>query len=478
MTGESTGPLWQGRFSKPPAASLVELSHSIHFDRRLWREDLAATAAHAKALEQAGLLSPSEAAEVIGALDEAVPAFEQDRFEFDASDEDVHSAVERYLTAKLGDLGARIHAGRSRNDLAVTDLRLWLKARIVEIGGLLLGLERSLVDQASEHRDSLAPGYTHLQRAQPILLAHHFLAHFFALGRDFGRMAVAHLNADMSCLGAAAFAGTTLPIDPASTAERLGFARVFDNSADAVADRDFALEFLAAAAILGVHLSRLGEEIVLWTSQEFAVATLDDAYATGSSIMPQKKNPDVAELVRAKSARVTGNLVHLLGVMKGLPLAYNRDLQEDKEPIFDTVDSLSLALPALAGALKSMDFDRVRLQAAASSGNSGATDLAEALVGEGVPFRTAHEAIGKLVGFAAGEGRSITGMSEKELSSFHPLLKKGMLEILDPRTSVGRRASHGGTAPERIHEQMESAKRIMAEQESWLRDADSSLSKS
>lgn len=470
MTGRSEGPLWKGRFSKTPASSLVELSYSIGFDRRLWREDITATEAHARALERAGLLTSSEADRIKQSLNEAVAAFEQNRFEFHHSDEDVHSAIERYLTDALGDLGARIHAGRSRNDLTVTDLRLWLKRRIVEIETLLHDLQQTLLAKAAEYRDCIAPGYTHLQRAQPILLAHHLLAHFFALERDFRRLSEAYVTTDMSCLGAAAFAGTSLPIDPVITAEQLGFENVFDNSADAVADRDFALQFLAAGAILAVHLSRICEEIVLWTSAEFGFAALDDAHATGSSIMPQKKNPDVAELIRAKAARVTGNLVHLLGAMKGLPLAYNRDLQEDKEPVFDTADSLSAALAALAEGLRHMRFEPERLAQAAAAGNSGATDLAEALVMQGVPFRTAHETVGKLVAVAAAQGMELADLPPGQLQDFHPQLRPDMLAALDPMSCVRARTSHGGTAPEKVEEQLDKARSLMAVQAQWLDD--------
>lgn len=462
------GPLWKGRFSTTPASSLARLSHSIGFDRRLWREDITATGAHSRALHRAGVLTAPQVDEIASVLNEAAAAFESGSFPFHASDEDVHSAVERYLIEKLGDLGARIHAGRSRNDLTVTDLRLWLKGRIAAIARSVNDLEKVLLGKAREYVDCVAPGYTHLQRAQPVLLAHHLLAHFFPLHRDFDRMRQAYAATDVSCLGAAAFAGTTLPLDVKATAEDLRFAGVFENSADAVADRDFALQFLSAGAILGVHLSRLGEEIVIWTSHEFRFAALDDAYATGSSIMPQKKNPDAAELVRAKAARISGNLVHLLGVMKGLPLAYNRDLQEDKEPVFDTVDSLSAALGALAGAIETMTFDRERLEAAAGSGNSGATDLAESLVAEGVPFRIAHEVLGKLVASAAAEGKELSQVPAEDLANYHPDLKPHMLGMLDPRTSVNARLSHGGTAPARVAEQIEKAQELIEEQARWL----------
>lgn len=463
-----TGALWKGRFAKGPSEALARLSVSLHYDSRLWPQDIRATRAHAGALQRAGLISADEQVTLGRALDRAAAAFTSGAFEFNPADEDIHSALERYLTAELGELGAKIHAGRSRNDLVVTDFRLWLKQAIPEIAGGVLELQHVLLRRAQEHRDTLAPGYTHLQRAQPILLAHHLLAHGFALARDFDRLAGAYRRADVSCLGASAFAGTTLPLDPVATATELGFSSVFDNSADAVGSRDFALEFLSAAAIAATQLSRIGEEMVLWTSSEFAFATLDDAFATGSSIMPQKKNPDIAELVRAKSARITADLMHLLGVVKGLPLAYNRDLQEDKEPVFDAADSLTLSLSALAGALDTLVFDKDRLAEAAGGGGSSATDLAEALVMKGVPFRHAHEAVGRLVAIAATAGKPLQELSEEDLAGVHPSLVVSMVHELGPRRSVNSRSSHGGTSPERVAEQIERFQVLLKTQKVWL----------
>lgn len=464
-----SGPLWKGRFSKPPSEALAELSRSVHFDSRLWRQDIACGRAHAANLRRAGLIGRRDEKDLNAGLDAAARAFEEGTFRFDAADEDVHSALERFLTDELGDTGARIHAGRSRNDLVVTDLRLWLKDRIVELAQGVQDLQSALLGKCRQYPDSVMPGYTHLQRAQPVLLSHHLLAHAFVLSRDFDRLAGAYRRADVSGLGAAAFAGTTLPLDPVKVGKDLGFSAVFDNSADAVGSRDFALEFLSAAAIAAVQLSRIGEEVVLWTSAEFGFATLDDEFATGSSIMPQKKNPDVAELVRGKSARVTADLVHLLGVLKGLPLAYNRDLQEDKEPVFDAADSLGLSLSALAGALGSIVFHPDRMEEAAAGGAAGATDLAEALVVKGVPFRRAHEAVGRLVALAAASGKGLSQCSAEELESVHPELEPAMLARLDPRSSVEARSSHGGTAPKRVAEQIGRLEELMAGQADWLR---------
>ncbi len=463
-----TGPLWKGRFGQGPSEALAKLSSSLPFDSRLWEQDVAATRAHARALFRANILEEPELDQIGRALDEVVALFESESFEFDPSDEDIHSAIERFLITVLGDTGAKIHAGRSRNDLVVTDLKLWLKATLPRIARLIHELQEALYRQAREHTTTLMPGYTHLQRAQPVVLAHHLLAHAFALCRDFERIIGAYRRADVSSLGAAAFAGTTLGTDVKATARDLGFTKAFDNSADAVAARDFALEFLAAAAILGVNLSRIGEEIVLWTTSEFSFATLDDAYSTGSSIMPQKKNPDVGELVRAKSARLTANLVHLLGVVKGLPLSYNRDMQEDKEPVFDAADTLESTLGALCGAIQTLVFHPERMQDALRESDSGATDLAEALVVVGVPFREAHEAIGKLVARMQASGRGLKEATAEDLSQSHAKLDASMLELMKPETAVSRRNSHGGPSPDRIAEQFAKIEVLLDEEERWI----------
>ncbi|MGH2704025.1 MAG: argininosuccinate lyase [Actinomycetota bacterium] len=461
-------PLWGGRFGRGPADALLAFSVSLRYDRRLWPQELQVTAAHARALERAGLLDGVERASIEEALEEARKLFEEEAFPFDSADEDIHSAVERFLIARLGETGRKIHAGRSRNDLVATDLRLWVKEAARQIARGVHELEEALYRQAREHQEVLAPGYTHLQRAQPVLLPHLLLAHAFALSRDFERIIAVYRRADVSALGAAAFAGTTLPLDAPATARDLGFARTFDNAADAVSDRDFVLELLAAGAILGVHLSRLAEEIVLWTSQEFGFATLDDAWATGSSIMPQKRNADVAELTRAKAARLTANLVHLLGVMKGLPLTYNRDLQEDKEPAFDTADTLVNALTALRGALLTMRFHPDRLEAAAGGGFTTATDVAEALVLKGMPFREAHEVVGRLVGAAAAAGKDLAALGAEELAVVDARVSTELVASADVRRSVGARRSHGGTAPSRIAEQLARIEAVMDDQERWL----------
>ncbi|MFN2610593.1 MAG: argininosuccinate lyase [Actinomycetota bacterium] len=460
--------MWGGRFSKPPSSETAAFTHSLSFDIQMWAEDIEVTRAHAHALERAEILTQDETQEISAALDQAAGEFEEGTISFEPTDEDIHTVVERYLTEKLGATGAKIHAGRSRNDLVVTDLRLWLKRRIPRVARGIHEVQEALYRLAREHEDVLAPGYTHLQRAQPVLLPHILLAHGFALARDFERTIAAYRHTDVSTLGAAAFAGTSLATDAPATAIDLGFARVFDNAADAVSDRDFALEFMAAAAILGVHLSRLGEDIVIWTTSEFGFASLDDSFATGSSIMPQKKNPDIAELARAKSARLTADLVHLLGAMKGLPLTYNRDLQEDKEPLFDSVGTTLLVLGTMKGMLNTMKFDTQRLLEAAEGGASSATDIAESLVRKGVAFRDAHHAVGRLVALAAEQGVDIGEVTLSDAQLIHPSIYEEMLGKLDARSSVERRDSHGGTSPRRIAEQFARYEALVDDEERWL----------
>jgi argininosuccinate lyase len=365
----------------------------------------------------------------------------------------VHVAVERVLTERLGSLGARVHAGRSRNDLIATDLRLWVKEAARDLAEGARELARALADRAEEHADAVMPGYTHLQRAQPVTLAQHLLAHAFALERDAARLARAAAAADRSSLGAAALAGTTLSLDPAETAAELGFESTFDNSIDAVADRDFALEFLSACLSGAVHVSRLGEDIVLWTTEEFGFATPDDAYATGSSIMPQKRNPDVAELARAQAGRVLGDLVALATVLKGLPLAYNRDLQQDKPPVFDAFDALAPALTAMTGMVRTMRFDTEKIRGAAD-GFALATDLAEHLVGTGVPFREAHERVAKIVHALEADGRTFEDVAPDEWATLDPGLGPEAAEILRSESAVHRRTTPGGPSPDSVAEQL------------------------
>lgn len=451
--GLTTGPLWAGRFSEGPSEQAIAFTRSIEFDVRLAPYDLRATAAHVEALVEAGILDGAEAAKVAGQLRQIEHEIEAGTFQWPDGDEDVHSAIERALIERLGPTGAKVHVGRSRNDLVVTDLRLWTMNAAATLAGKATTLAAALTDRAEANRDVVMPGYTHLQQAQPILLAHHLLAHAFPLVRDAERLLRARDAADVSALGAGALAGSTvlLPVD--AMARRLGFSRVFDNSIDAVSDRDFALEFLSACVILSVHLSRLAEDIILWVTEEFGFAELPEAHATGSSIMPQKRNPDVAELVRAKAGRVLGDLVTLATAMKGLPLAYGRDLQEDKEPLFDALATLGGALTAMTALARDLAFDHERMGAAAD-GFLLATDLAEHLVASGMPFREAHRLVGEIVAQLDKEGRTFADVAADEWRRWSPLLGPDVAAMLTPEVAVSRRATPGGTSPHSVQEQM------------------------
>ncbi|MGH9134814.1 MAG: argininosuccinate lyase, partial [Ilumatobacteraceae bacterium] len=394
----STGStLWHGRFGTAPAEALLAYTVSLPFDRRLWSDDIAGSRAHVRGLARAEIITDAERDEVLAALDQVHEELAEGRFEYLPSDEDIHTAVERRVTELAGASGAKLHTARSRNDQVATDLRLWAKRELMAVARALSELQSVLLGRAIDAGAVYLPGYTHLQRAQPVLLAHQLLAHGWALGRDVDRLLATIERLDVSPLGAGALAGTSLPIDPAWTAAELGFSGPFTNSLDAVSDRDFVAEALFDLALIGVHLSRLGEEWVLWTTEEFGFARLDDAYATGSSMLPQKKNSDIAELARGKSGRLIGNLTALLTTLKGLPLAYNRDLQEDKEPLFDSVDQVGAAVVALAGMIATATFVPERMQAAADIETAAATDLAEWLVRTGTPFREAHAVVGALV---------------------------------------------------------------------------------
>jgi argininosuccinate lyase len=453
----ASGRLWGGRFAEGPSAAAWALGRSVDFDSRLWRDDLAGSHAHLAELERLELVTAQQRERIAEALDAIAAEFADGVFEFTESDEDLHGAVERRLIELAGEDGGRLRAGRSRNDQIATDLRRYLLRTIrTGIVPAVSAVQVALIDQAERALDVVAPGYTHLQRAQPVTVAHHLLAHAWALERDVGRLRDAAARMDASALGAGALAGTTLPLDPQRYAAALGFSGVVPNSMDAVADRDFAVEFLAAAAMLGVHLSRLGEEIVLWTTTEFGWARLGEAFSTGSSIMPQKRNPDVAELVRGKTGRLVGDLIALLITLKGLPLTYNRDLQEDKEPVFDAVDTLRLAVPAMAGAVASLVFDRDGLGAKAADGFALATDIAEALVGVGVPFREAHERVGRFVAECERAERTLDDAAG-ELPRAFPELDDGtgdLASLLAPDRAVARRSSAVGPAPASVRKQV------------------------
>ncbi len=446
--------LWGGRFGAGPSEALARLSVSVHFDWRLAPYDLAASRAHARVLHAAGLLDDGERDQMLAALDDLSAAVRSGVFRPTADDEDVHTALERGLLERVGALGGKLRAGRSRNDQVATDLRLYLRDAARQVAARVAELETALIGLAEQHRGTAMPGMTHLQHAQPVLLAHHLLAHVHALKRDVERLQDWDKRAALSPLGAGALAGSSLRLDPAAVAAELGFDAPCDNSIDAVSDRDFVAELCFVAALLGVHLSRLGEEICLWATTEFAWIALDDAYATGSSIMPQKKNPDVAELARGKSGRLVGNLMSLLTTLKGLPLAYDRDLQEDKEPVFDSVEQLLLVLPAVAGMVATLHVDDERMSAAAATGHALATDVAEWLVRQGTAFRDAHEIAGALVRHCDAHGLELWEVDDAGLAGVDPRLTPAVRTVLTVRGALESRATHGGTAPARVAEQL------------------------
>jgi argininosuccinate lyase len=456
-------PLWHGRFGEGPADELMAFTESLSFDARLAVDDIAGSRAHVDMLAAVGLLSDEEAALVQAGLDRVEVEILEGTFEFEPSDEDIHTAIERRVTELAGDAGAKLHTGRSRNDQVATALRLFVRREGRDVARAVHELQAVLLERAQAAGEVTVPGYTHLQRAQPVLLAHHLLAHFWAFGRDVDRWRDALARADVSPLGAGALAGSSLPLDPDASAAALGFAARFDNSLDAVSDRDFVAEALFVATLGQVHLSRLGEEIVLWSSEEFGFLQLADAYSTGSSMLPQKKNPDIAELARGKAGRLIGELTGLLATLKGLPLAYNRDLQEDKEPLFDALDQHRLALRAVAGLLHTATFAAERMRAAADAPTSAATDLAEWLVVKGVPFRDAHARVGAIV--RAASERHV-GLDELVLTE--PDLGSEALALLEPGAAVLRRTTPGGGGPEPVRVQLAAAEARFAAQADWL----------
>jgi argininosuccinate lyase len=455
--------LWHGRFEGGPADELMAFSVSLPVDRRLAIDDLHGSHAHVRGLVRGGILDEEEAAIVLAALNRVEAELQQGIFEFLPGDEDIHTAIERRVTELAGATGGKLHTGRSRNDQVATAFRLYVKRNLLDIARAVLELQHVLLERADAAGHAYLPGYTHLQRAQPVLLAHHLLAHGWALARDVDRLLDARRRGDISPLGAGALAGSSLPLDPDGVAAELGFRARFENSLDAVSDRDFAAEALFALTLLGVHLSRVGEEIVLWATEEFGFLRLTDAYSTGSSMLPQKKNPDIAELARGKAGRLIGNLTGLLATLKGLPLSYNRDLQEDKEPVFDGFDQIALALSALSGLLRTAVFDTERMQAAADTPYVAATDLAEMLVEQGVPFREAHATVGGLVRDSIERHVPLA-----ELIAAHPDLGEPALAILEPGVAVTRRTSPGGAGPEAVASQLQRFRKHMTEDQERL----------
>ena len=457
--------LWHGRFGVGPSEELLAFTSSLAVDRRLARDDIDGSLAHVAMLEGVGLLTRGEAAIIKTALQRAAEELATGTFKFVTTDEDIHTAIERRVTELAGAAGAKLHTGRSRNDQVALDLRLYVRREGRELCARIHTLATTLAKRAAGAGESYLPGYTHMQRAQPVTLAHHLLAHFWALERDMERLADALERADVSPLGAGALAGSSLPLDPDRVARDLGFPRRFENSLDAVSDRDFVAELLFVCALTQVHLSRLGEEVVLWSSEEFGFLRLADEYATGSSMLPQKKNPDIAELARGKTGRLIGHLTGMLATLKGLPLSYNRDLQEDKETLFDAMDTLSLTLAAMNGLLDTATFDIDRMQAAADDPASAAADLAEDLVRDGMPFREAHAIVGNLVRQSVERGIPL-----EELVMTEPALGPDALAALEPGVSVRRRTTPGGAGPAAVKIQLEAAQACLAERARWLEE--------
>ena len=441
---------WSGRFDAPTDAFVEAFTASVGFDRRLYRHDIAGSVAHARMLARQGILSDEERDAIIDGLARIQTSIEDGSFEWSVALEDVHMNIESALTGLVGDAGKRLHTGRSRNDQVATDIRLWLRDEIDAISASIHVLQDALLDLAEREADTILPGFTHLQVAQPITFGHHMMAWVEMLDRDAGRLADCRKRANVMPLGAAALAGTTYPIDRTYTAQQLGFDRPAENSLDAVSDRDFAIEFSAAAAIMMMHLSRFSEELILWSSAQFGFVELSDAFCTGSSIMPQKKNPDVPELIRGKTGRIFGHLMALLTLMKGQPLAYNKDNQEDKEPLFDTADNLRGSLKVFADMMRHVQCNQERMRVAARQGFSTATDLADYLVRRGIAFRDAHEIVGKAVGFGVREGRDLAEMSLEELRTFSAAIGADVFDVLTLEGSVAARDHLGGTAPAQV----------------------------
>ena len=441
---------WGGRFNEPVDAFVARFTASVNFDRRLFRHDIQGSIAHASMLCEVGVLTDIELEAIIGGLEAIASEIETGEFTWSIALEDVHMNIEAALTARIGDIGKKLHTGRSRNDQVATDIRLWLRDEIDAIGLLLSALQTGMIELASIESDTIMPGFTHLQTAQPVTFGHHLLAWNEMLERDFGRLQDCRKRLNHCPLGAAALAGTTYPIDRNHTSTSLNFDKPTENSLDSVSDRDFAIEFCAFASILLTHMSRMSEELILWTSAQFQFIDLPDRFCTGSSIMPQKKNPDVPELVRGKTGRVNGHLVSLLTLMKSQPLAYNKDNQEDKEPLFDTVDTVRDCLRAFADMIPAIEANKTTMYEAAKRGFSTATDLADYLVGTGIPFRDAHEIVGKAVAYGIAEQKDLSDMSLEELVQFSDQIKNDVFSVLTLEGSVAARDHIGGTAPVQV----------------------------
>lgn len=454
-----TKKLWGGRFAKEESAKAQQFNASIQFDQKLYRQDITGSIAHSRMLARQGIIPQSEADLIKEALTDILADIENGNFQFTIEQEDIHMNIESVLTQRIGAAGKRLHTARSRNDQVAVDFRLYLKDEIQEISGLLLTLARTLCDLAEQHQDTVMPGYTHLQRAQPVTLAFHLMAYVQMFQRDQERLADCLKRTDSLPLGSGALAGTTYPTDREFLAQELGFSRICENAMDAVSDRDFALEFLSCASILMMHLSRFCEELILWSSTEFGFLEMDDAYSTGSSIMPQKKNPDMAELIRGKTGKVYGSLMTLLTIMKGLPLAYNKDMQEDKPPVFDTVETLKDSLSIFTDMIATSKFRCEVMEQAAKKGFMNATDAADYLVSKGLPFRDCHEIIGKLVLYCVNHQTAIEDLPLSKLKEFSPLFEEDVYEKIDVRACISAKKSMGSTSFESVAAMIRKAKK-------------------
>jgi len=464
---------WGGRFEGSPSAFLDAYGASLPVDKRMWAEDIKGSIAHARMLAQQGVITAADADAIEAGLSEIFREIRDGHFEFRIADEDIHMAIERTLTERIGPAGGRLHTARSRNDQVALDARLYAKTRAVALYRATLDMRATIIDLAEEHTGVVMPGYTHLQKAQPVLLSHHLMAYYWMLARDTTRFRHAYEAADVLPLGSAALAGTTFPIDRAFVADRLGFAQVGPNSMDSVSDRDFLLDLAYACTVTMVHLSRLCEELILWSTEEFGFITMDDTYSTGSSIMPQKKNPDFAELTRGKTGRVIGDLVGLLAVLKGLPLAYNKDMQEDKEGVFDAIDTTLDALAVCDGMISTMRVNADAMLAGAHGGFMAATDLADYLVGTGMPFRDAHEVVGKLVLECEKTGRTLQELTAEQYAQVDGAFGPDVTGVVDIRSVVARRVSEGGTGDTAVTAQLERAAGTLQADVAWadaLRD--------
>ncbi|HHV60953.1 MAG TPA: argininosuccinate lyase [Clostridiaceae bacterium] len=453
--------LWGGRFEKNTDKSVDDFNSSIRFDSRMYKQDILGSIAHVRMLGYQGIIDPEDSNLIQNTLLDILKDIEDGKVEFEPDAEDIHMNIEKILISRIGDAGRKLHTGRSRNDQVVLDFRMYVKDEICNITQMICTLSETLLDLSESHLDTIMPGYTHLQRAQPVTLAHHMMAYFQMFARDLDRLAGCYKRTDIMPLGSGALAGTTYPLDRYMVAKELGFSQITENSMDGVSDRDFAIELASCLSIIMMHLSRFSAELILWSSGEFDFIEMDDAYSTGSSIMPQKKNPDVAELVRGKTGRVYGSLIALLTVMKGLPLAYNKDMQEDKEAVFDAIDTVKMCLPVFTGMLKTIRFKKENMYKAAGGGFTNATDMADYLVKKGMPFRTAHEVIGKMVLYCTHNKKTLEELTPAELKSFSEIIGEDVYEYISLEACVSGRKVPGGPAREAVKSSIEKGRALI-----------------